>query len=337
MKYFPTIGIHVMNKQMTRVARSYHKRTKKFLAIPGMIGYEERMNLYRLVSRSNIEGHLIEFGSLLGASTASILAGLSTNRAVSRAQCLHVVDCFRTPSNSDFADSVAKLAILRPNGRLLKVDGGWLDFHDVFVDNIRECGNSSRMQVHAHLLRDFSWNYGPIGFVHLDLPKDWEQLCLVVHKIFHEISSDSLVLFQDFVYHWSAELIGFVGILLEQGYCEAIDVVDTTLVVRTKRVFGVSDVSRFENWMSDNDAVLRGIRDASEITRHLLDPVRKAVIDLAKLQYSYDPDNPESTLHELGSMLAEFSGYAEFGRRAGELLRSNFRLSRSFELAADSA
>lgn len=324
-----------MRKQLKRLIRSYHMQTKKFLSIPGMVGYEERMNLFRKVAGSRIEGQLVEFGALLGASTASILAGLSSNHSISHEQLLHVIDCFRTPSDSDFADSVIKLSNLKSNGRLLKMDGSWLDFQDVFTDNMRECGYSSRMRVHPHLLEDFYWNHGSIGFLHLDLPKDWDQLCKVVQKIFHEISPGSLILFQDFVYHWSAELVGFVGILLEQDYCEAMDVVDTTLVVRTRRSFCKSDVTRFDASMRDKGAVLQGIGNASKLTRHLLDATQQAIIHLAKIQYCYDPVAPAPTLHEMGSMLSEFSGDIEFGRRMGELLQSDFRLTRSFELSTD--
>jgi hypothetical protein len=191
------------------------------------------------------------------------------------------------------------------------------------------------MIVHAQLLGDFRWNHGTIGFVHLDLPKDWDQLRLVVEKIFHELALGSLILFQDFVYHWSAELVGFVGILLEQGYFEAIDVVDTTLVVRTKKLFHVADISRFSSLMSDDAFVLQGIRDATERTRHLLNTTQRAVIELSRLQYCYDPATPESTLREIGTLLVDLPGDSGFGARVGEMLQSDFRLLRSFELSAE--
>lgn len=326
---------YAMKNRFARLIRSYQKRTIKFLSIPGMIGYEERLNLYRLVKEAKIDGHLIEFGALLGASTSSILAGLSRSRSVSLDQQLHVVDCFRTPSGSDFADLVSRLANSKSNGHLLKDDGRWMDFKDVFADNINGCASAARMVVHARLLEDFQWTHEAIGFVHLDLPKDWDQLCLVVDKIFSDISLGSLILFQDFVYHWSAELIGFVGILLKQGYIEAVDVVDTTLVVKTKKLFREHDVSKFSILMSDADAVLRGIRDSDELTCHLLNKVQRAVIELSRLQYCYNLDMRELTIREIGEMLVLFSRDSEFSARVGEMLQHNFQLHRSFELGAE--
>lgn len=325
----------MVRNRIARLVRSYRKRTKKFLSIPGMIGYEERLNLYRLAAATTIDGHFIEFGALLGASTASILAGISCNRSVSSERHLHVVDCFRTPSGSGFAEAVKRLANSKSSGHLLKENDGWVDFRDVFIENVRGYRASSRLTVHAQLLGDFQWTHGAIAFVHLDLPKDWDQLSLVVEKIFHELALGSLVLFQDFVYHWSAELVGFVGILLEQGYFEAIDVVDTTLVVRTKKSFHGADVSKFAASMSDSEAVLKGIRDAIKITGHLLSAAQRAVIELSRLQYCYDPKIPESTLREIGNMLVESPGEAGFGARVGEMLQSDFRLLRSFEISAD--
>jgi hypothetical protein len=325
----------MVRHRIARLIRSYRKRTKKFLSIPGMIGYEERLNLYRLAAATAIDGHFIEFGALLGASTASILAGISCNRSTSSERHLHVVDCFRTPSGSGFAEAVTRLANSKSSGQFLKENDGWVDFRDVFIENVRGYRASSRLIVHAQLLGDFRWTHGAIAFVHLDLPKDWDQLRLVVEKIFHELALGSLVLFQDFVYHWSAELVGFVGILLEQGYFEAIDVVDTTLVVRTKKSFHGADVSKFTALMSDGEAVLKGIRDAIKITGHLLSTAQRAVIELSRLQYCYDPKAPESTLREIGNMLVESTGETGFGARVGEMLQSDFRLLRSFEISSD--
>jgi hypothetical protein len=87
--------------------------------------------------------------------------------------------------------------------------------------------------------------------------------------------------------------------------------------------------------MSDDAFVLQGIRDATERTRHLLNTTQRAVIELSRLQYCYDPATPESTLREIGTLLVDLPGDSGFGARVGEMLQSDFRLLRSFELSAE--
>jgi hypothetical protein len=320
-----------MSRWIDRARRSYIKRTAPFLKVPGMMGFDERMNLFQLCKAYASPGHLIEFGTLLGASTSAMMAGLAQRGAPAGGARFHVVDFFRTPADSAFAAEVVRLAGSRPSRHPPVQAGEWLVFKEAFLENVAPWQAQVPLTVHECLLADFHWSGDDIGFIHLDLPKDWDQLERVISKTFTSLVPGALLLFQDFVYHWSAELIAFAGHALNTGLLRATHLVDTTLVCTTTRRITADDLVEFRQFMADPKAVLQANEAAAQAVSTLLNRHQAQVLELARLQYLYARLNPEPALAGMGAWLSHNSGQADLCARAGEMLSCGFSAVRSFE------
>jgi hypothetical protein len=320
-----------MSRWLERARRSYTKRTAPFLKVPGMMGFDERMNLFELCKGYASSGHLIEFGTLLGASTSAMMAGLAQRSGSQTPSRFHVVDFFRTPADSAFALEVQRLAATRPSPRPPTQQGDWLVFKEAFLDYVAPWQAQAPLTVHECLLADFEWSGDDVGFLHLDLPKDWDQLERVVSKTFTSLLPGAQVLFQDFVYHWSAELIAFAGHALHTGLMQATRLVDTTLVCITTRRITPDDIVAFRQFMADPDAVLQASQLAAQHVGGMLNCHQAQVLELARVQYIYARRDPAQALAGLGALLSHAHRNADLCARAGEVLTSGFSAVRSFE------
>ena len=97
-------GIQQLFKFLFRARRISMRKALNYyryplLRLPGMMGYEERLDLFLTAQRELTgKGVAVEFGAFLGASTAAIQNGLRSNPQQDvRDVDLHVVDCFQTP------------------------------------------------------------------------------------------------------------------------------------------------------------------------------------------------------------------------------------------------
>ena len=78
-----------------------------------------------------------------------------------------------------------------------------------------------------------------------------------------------MVLFQDYAYHWSSELIAAVGFMIKNRNIDVINIVDTTLSAKVVKRFSNEDISELINLMSDNKNLLIGLNYARDHTFHL--------------------------------------------------------------------
>jgi len=258
----------------------------RFLRLPGMTGYQERMDLVRICQQElKGTGAAIEFGAFLGASTAAIQHGIRSNAMLSPTTEFHVVDCFKTPTNSTFAQYVREFARAGRVDDLLTEKDSWLCFFDAFISNV-DAGDQ-HLVIHRCFVSDFSWKTQPVEFIHLDLPKDWNQAENIISQIFPDLVLDAKVLFQDFCYQWSAELIGMVGHLIRMGHIRPCRVTDTTLTCSVAKRFTLDDLEILTALMCSPNEILSGLDIAREECAKLTSPALNSRLLMAKAQYLY--------------------------------------------------
>jgi hypothetical protein len=301
-------------------------RSKPFHRIPGMVVYDEREELYR-ICRNELQasGAAVEFGAFLGASTVALKVGLLSNPRIAerrksgdRSVKFHVYDQFKTPKASPFAELTRAHAAGAGLSGLLREEDGWLDFHRVFLAHLGD--PQDLVIVHRGLVSALDWGPEPIEFLHLDLPKDWEQLQHIMGQTFPRLVRGGFVLFQDFVYHWSAELIAGVGFLLGAGILTPERLVATTLVTRVVRSIDGSDLALLKEEMEVPERVSRHIDRAVDSCADLLDWEDRIVLELAKAVYFHQRVSADSAYDALG--------------HAAELLRAAARRDGSSEAVA---
>jgi hypothetical protein len=319
-----------LKKFGSRLERRFHRRRYPFLAVPGMMGYEERMNLFQTCQRELTgSGIAIEFGAFLGASTAAIQSGLRANPQLTSQTELHVVDCFRTPLTSQFAEHVRKFSHRGHVGHLLREEDGWLIFYDAFMSHINT--TDPHINIHRCFLSDFYWHPEPVEFLHLDLPKDWQQASYVASAVFPNLVVGARVLFQDFGYQWSAELIAMIGHLAKMEFIQPYRITDTTLSVTVEKALSVSAIIALRDLMSTPAGVLAGIEHARSECRPLFSLSIDSIILIAKAQYLYSTGADGECLKIISSVLRNNESDLSMVDRICDLLECNFSMSRSYE------
>jgi len=316
-----------------KIDRHLDFRRHPFLSLPGMIGYEERMNLFLTCQRELTgNGVAIEFGAFLGASTAAIQNGLRSRHNLLAHSEFHVVDCFKTPANGPFSKYVWEHARAGRVEHLLSESNNWLCFYEAFMANV----NSSDPNIifHRCFVADFTWEPKPVEFLHLDLPKDWDQASYIISKVFPYLVLDAKILFQDFCYQWSAELIGLIGHLINMGHILPYRITDTTLSCSIVKQFSSGSIERLRNLMNTSSGVLSGIEFARQKCGDLLTRASDLTLLLAKAQHLYANNQVSECFQIISSIVISFTDDEGSGLldRLAEMFQCNFIMEKSYEM-----
>lgn len=305
-------------------------RYSSFLNAPGMMGYDERMNLFKTCKNELTgKGVAVEFGAFFGASTSAIQHGLRTVNTGQSDSELHVVDCFRSALTSDFTKHVRALASTGKVDHLLKEDDGWLCFYQAFLANIN--ANDPNIKIHRCFLSDLVWVSKPVEFLHLDMPKDWKLAYPIASTIFPDLIVGAKVLFQDFGYQWSAELIALVGGLVSMGLIRPYRLTDTTLSVVVLKPISTNAIVSLNKLMGSPEDVITAIETARGACRELTSSSIDATISMAKAQYQYAHGNVDDCFNIISSILLEPLCGSVTRERLADLFLKGFVADKSYE------
>lgn len=311
-----------------RVVRNFQGNRHQFLSVTGMMAYEERLNLYHLVQSAPIDkGVVIEFGAFFGASTAAIQAGIQKKSPAFGLAEFYVVDSFLSRTSSSFTDHVRSHAKRQGDESLLKEENGFVDFHDCFLKNL---GKPENMHISRQLLSEFTFVGKPISFMHLDLPKEWSQLNTIITSCFPYLREDSLVLFQDFGYQWSAELIAAIGLMLRNGNISVVNLVETTLSVKVERKFIEQDIEELIRAMSNDEEIIAGICYSIDFVDSYFCTESRATVQIAFAQFYFSIGRFSTAFEILSAALLECAGNIEIAAKVSEVLGENFVLDTSY-------
>ena len=247
--------------------------TKSFINAPGMIDFNERINLYELTKNHyNGHGHIVEFGAFFGSSISCFLAGLSHGKKLDKFNNnhetnFHIFDIFKTPKDSYFARFVEKISSEHNLDNFLSYEGDWINFYGVFEEVVSKYKFSK--EVHTMLINDMQWSYGNIEILHLDLSKDWSQSKTIAERAFIHVIQGGHILFQDFVYHWSSDLISMIGYLIKNKNIQPIRIDGTTLTTKVLKQISIEDIENLKLEMENNSSYLKNFNLAFKSTSEL--------------------------------------------------------------------
>lgn len=192
-------------------------------AIPGMIEPVEQQTLYDLASRLYLhpDDQLVEFGTFYGRSTACLAQGLVDNPNRDAASRLHAFDSFSCAEIGGFAPHVLSFAERGKVAHLVSRADGRLYFFPVFEHYLQAAiSGGVVVPVQAELADSTPEGIQRIALMHIDSPKFYEELKIVLHRFFPLLRERAVVVFQDFFYHWSATLIAAVEAMRQLGWLE---------------------------------------------------------------------------------------------------------------------
>jgi hypothetical protein len=234
-------------------------------AIPGMIEPVEQRTLYGLASQLSLNpgDQMVEFGSFFGRSTACLAQGLADNPARQPSNKIHAFDSFGCAEVGGFALHVNAFANKNSVSHLLHHAAGRLDFYPVFEHYLAGHIDTDTVRpVRAELRDSLPGEIQQIALMHIDSPKFYEELRILVDRFFPLLRDGAVIVFQDFFYHWSATLIAAIEAMRQLGILEYRLSAASSLVTQLTRTFDVSMLATIDRELSDPDRVVQLIRQA---------------------------------------------------------------------------
>jgi Methyltransferase domain len=204
--------------------------------IPGMIEDIEQDLLLDLASSVRLaEGDIVlEFGSYLGRSARCIADGLSRNSSrpsKTTGAIFHAFDVFACAEGGALANYVRADAKRGKVETLLKVDGGRIDFLPIFQHYMSGLP-SGLLLAHRTTLKAARHPGGTIALMHVDAPKWLAEYKELLLEFGPHLKRGAQIVFQDYFYHWSAEVIAAVEVFIQQGRFEPLETAASSLLVR---------------------------------------------------------------------------------------------------------
>lgn len=177
-----------------------------------------------------------EFGCYLGRSARCIADGLVKNRKIGpskrSAPVFHAFDVFACSRSGALARYVLVDAQNAGLAALLHADEERIDFSRVFDHHMGGLP-PGLLRRHQTELASARHPGGPIAMMHIDAPKWYVEYRQLLREFGPHLKAGAHLVFQDYFYHWSAELIAAVQLFIENGLFEPLETAATSLLVRT--------------------------------------------------------------------------------------------------------
>lgn len=267
---------------------------EKFAAIPGMIEPIEQKTLYELISQLNLkpDDQVVEFGSFFGRSTACLAQGLIDNPSLHKSNRIHTYDSFGCATEGGFSPHVEALSQAGGVLHLVRKEQGRLNFYSVFEYYLSEylrCGvvHPVKAEIEDSVPEDLS----RIALMHIDSPKHYKELRVLLERFFPLLKSGSIIVFQDFFYHWSATLVAAVEAMRQMNILTYHFSAASSLITQIRSETAADLVIAIDELMADKTGVVNLINDAINACKNIQIDRPEAFVPrlwLASYQYLWE-------------------------------------------------
>ena len=303
----------------------------KFNLVPGMTEPVEQKLLFELSKKVDLRDDevIYEFGPFFGRSTYYLALGLKENKTNKKHQ-IHTYDIFQCQADSFFASHVYKHAKAASVSHLLEVEDGVLDFSQIFENYLSEHIKDETVKTHKTTLVDsYPVPDKKIALMHIDSPKKYRDFRDILFRFFPLLRKESLIVFQDFFYHWSGTLIAVIQILVEMGLIRMLFTSASSLVVIVLDSPDESAISEIDKRMSEE--YLPGLVDgAIQNTERINNVDRREHFEprlhLAKIQLLMENGEFEKASEVFNHMLANKKVTLASLYNFSEMLGKNFTI-----------
>ena len=271
--------------------------------IPGMTELIEQKLLNDIGQSVKLEADevMLEFGTFFGRSTRSIINGVLKNKNIdlnSRLKpVLKVYDSFCMPNEGAFdermleeIDYVKRMASHGSVQNLLEEQDGKINFRAIF-DHYMSDIPEEVLDVFESGLYQIEHDGLAIKFMHIDLPKWWEEYKYLIDTFFLNLRKGAIIIYQDFFYHWSATLIVAIFLWIEEGFLEPVRTAASSLVCNINKEIVEGDVRNLEAQMKSIDHLEVLSRCQDYFSKFDFVDRREYFVNrllLAQLQYSFE-------------------------------------------------
>jgi hypothetical protein len=262
-------------------------------AIPGMIDPGEQALLTQLAAADSVRdgGAIVEFGCFFGRSTAALLNGAQSWWTPQRGgPAVFAFDSFGCREDGAFAPLVFSFARNGGVEPLVSRQDGRISFYPVYRHYVGAAEQSGLLKTTVAELRDASHAGGPIALMHIDAPKYYAELKDILFRFFPSLTAGGAVVFQDYLYHWSATLIAAAQLMVEAGILALERSAASSMVARVLRSPTLADLQAVDQAMqtaSVPDLIDRSLQSLQSVPIDRPDQFLPRV-HLAKVQHLWE-------------------------------------------------
>lgn len=281
--------------------------------IPGMIEYSEQKKLDEVIKDIDFTGTdvAIEYGAFFGRSTKIILNSLEKNNSFNLKNIFLVYDSFECNVNGFFARSVYQFARKGNVENLINVDKNIINFRNIFNHYILP--TSINLKINQLKLSQIKPIKNNIAFMHIDAPKFYTELKYILLTHFQNLKVGSIIIFQDFFYHWSATLIASVSFFLQSQILSIKGSAASSLYVVVQRKIYKSDLEKLDHLITSdtnyvNNAIDEAIRIIVNLNPEIIDRIHNFLprLILARIQHSFSLNDFRNASKEWQQFLLKY-------------------------------
>ena len=280
---------------------------------------------------------IVEFGPFMGRSTACLASGLISNQNFSEGIRVITYDAFQCSIQPQgLFQHVRKHADLFNVGGLLIERDDYVDFLPIFEHFLSGYIKAGVVVPKKFELVDSFHSGELIRVLHIDSPKWFSELKIILARFFPSLALHGVVIFQDFFYQWSATIIAAIEVMIERGFLDIRGSAATSLICQVTKTFKNSDVLEIDFELQKTNSVPRLIDSAIE-RMDAIDMDRRDIfqprLKLAKTQWLFE----NGRQGEAADTIIEFvnSGGSVNSNVAScflELMRYGFSVRSSYEI-----
>lgn len=267
---------------------------RDFNHIPGMIEPIEQRMLQDVCSNINLNPSdvFIEYGSFFGRSTNCIIAGMINNSTYSKKEILLVYDSFKCKQDGSFIKYVLAYAKMGEVSNLIKKDADIINFREIFNHFI---ATKIPMQINECELHEIKPISNSIAFMHIDSPKYYSEFKYILDNHFENLRPGSVIIFQDFFFHWSATLIAVVELLIQKKFLEVNETAASSLkttILKSFNKYNIEEINDIMTSIDINKTIEQSILRFSN-QQNIIDRIHNFLprLMLANVQYYYQQGN----------------------------------------------
>ena len=255
----------------------------KTFTVYSMLTQQERESLFKLAKNTPLKkgDTILEFGVFFGGSTEALGKGLAFNKTSGRNK-IFAVDTFCCSESGGLYDIVFERAALVNATQFLEKNGSAVDWYKYVQNNLKHFENIELLQQDS---KSYEHDGSPVAILHLDLPKFYSEMHVILMKIVGFLKPGAFIVFQDFFYHWSAEIIAFIYFLIKNEKVAFQYAQDPTLAVKNINL-SRKDIEDFKLVLQSYEKTRDLLFESIEFLNIHIQPCQKEDLYMAIVQYS---------------------------------------------------
>lgn len=281
--------------------------------IPGMIEVGEQQLLQELAASPFVaeNGAIVEFGTFFGRSTSCLLNGAASWWSPAHGKpAVYAFDSFGCAEQGGLAVHVNGFARAGNVAHLITGGSGRISFKPIFDHYVGAAERSGMLRSTTTELRDAQLSCDRIALMHIDCPKFYDDMKFILFRFFPALVPGAVVVFQDYLYPWSATLIAAVQVLVDKGFLELRQSRASAMAAVVRRVPTAAEFLELDLMISGDvvsDRIDRAIAasKAAEVDRpqHFIPRLH-----LAKLQHLWEDGKYREARNAFVAMVSDNGG-----------------------------